>query len=422
MVSTAEKTMPRRIAVFGAGQSGRAAVRLGNSLGIDADCFDEVEGKGSSQSVFGAEEVIKYDAFVFSPGFSSDHPWCVLCHQSDRPCYSELGFAALFWKGSLLGVTGTNGKTSLTMLLTEAFRQNGDAVTAAGNIGRPLSDVCVEYNGGAGMRAICEISSFQAELTLGLQLDGLVWTNFAEDHLDRHGSMEAYLEAKAGLIKCLKPEAPSVFGPSVPFRGSVRIGTETDLPKGLAADSVFGFSPQQENLKLARLLWRALELPGDVLLDAARQFKAPRHRLEKIDEWSGVEFWNDSKATNLHAVKSALYAFKDPVFWVGGGRSKGADLKIFAGELSGQIESAYLYGEVAPALAEALAEVGLKTAVFGSLKDAVTAACMDAQLARPASLLFSPGFSSFDQFSGFEERGESFVSAVLSLKQRGEAT
>ncbi len=143
------------------------------------------------------------------------HPWRVLAEGSGRPCYSELGFAALHWRGKLLGVTGTNGKTTITSLLCNALEAAGQSAVEAGNIGTALSDCVLGDANHEEATAVCEISSFQAELPLGLQLDGLIWSNFAEDHLDRYGSMAEYFAAKAQLLTCLRADAPSVLGTDV---------------------------------------------------------------------------------------------------------------------------------------------------------------------------------------------------------------
>ena len=177
----------RCIAVFGLGVSGRAALKLVEALGAQGLCFD---AQGADFSTADCE---RCDAFIFSPGFAARHPWRLLCEQSGKPCFSELGFAAQFWPGKLLAVTGTNGKTTVTKLLCEALNQVGHPAVTAGNIGTPLSTRVLDADAGW---AVCEISSFQAELPEGLALDGLLWTNFAEDHLDRYADMEEYLRQK----------------------------------------------------------------------------------------------------------------------------------------------------------------------------------------------------------------------------------
>ncbi|MGC6454913.1 MAG: Mur ligase family protein [Coraliomargaritaceae bacterium] len=415
-VEGAEKPLPRRVAVFGAGKSGSAAIRLCQHLGISCQLFDQDSKNTECYTTFGEGELSAFDAFVFSPGFAASHPWRILCQESDRPCFGECGFAASFWRGPLLGVTGTNGKTSVTTLLTDALNRSGLKAIAVGNVGRPLSEVCIENKDSESIWAVCELSSFQAELPRGLLLDGLIWTNFAEDHLDRYNSMEEYLQAKAKLLDCLKPGAPAVLGSSVPLESQPesRAGHwQTDLP----INSIFSSPHQNENFQLIARIWRALELPEPALLSAASSFQTLPHRLQKVAQINGVDFWNDSKATNYHAALAAVASMESPIYWIGGGRSKGGDIRSFASDLSKGISAAYLYGEVGAKEAFHFSASMDRVSTYSSLEEAVKAASVDAIAAAPASVLLSPGFSSFDLFSSYEQRGECFTSTVLSLKQ-----
>ena len=407
----------RRIAVFGAGVSGQAAVQLVEAIGAEAELFDE------QGHVFSEADCGGYDAFIFSPGFAGQHPWRRQCVNSGKPCYSELGFAAQFWSGKMLGVTGTNGKTTVTELICDALNRAGQSAVTAGNIGAPLSERMLHAE---ATWAVCEISSFQSELPQALELDGLIWTNFAEDHLDRYSDMTEYFDAKANLLNCVKTDAPVVLGDSVydwievaQHRPrcvllSSRVRCE-DAP-ALPEPSPFSFSPQSENFQLATQLWRALELPDSALVEAATEFQLAPHRLAKITQWQGVSFWNDSKATNFHAALAAAKSMQEPIYWIGGGSGKGGALAEFARSMSDQIEAAFVYGDVANELAAALEKYLPRVQSSPRFEDAVRGASRAALAASPAVVLLSPGFASFDQFQSYAERGESFISAVLSLK------
>lgn len=414
--------MLKRIAIFGAGLSGQAARRLALSLGQDVCLFDE--GGAGDASEFTQDELCGFDAFIFSPGFSMTHPWRVLAECSDRPCYSELGFAALHWQGRLLGVTGTNGKTTITSLLCNALESAEQTAVEAGNIGTPLSDVVLSDANQAEATAVCEISSFQAELPLGLQLDGLIWSNFAEDHLDRYDSMAGYFAAKAQLFSCLRPDAPSVLGADVvafdprvaEIRGSIVVDGDSVLVESLAVESPFRLEPQRTNFALVAALWGSLELSAGALVESANAFQLAAHRLSPVATWGGVTFWNDSKATNFHAALAALDALEMPIFWIGGGSGKGGDLDAFAHLVAPKIEAAFLYGEIAEALGVSLRAVHSRVGVHANFSDAVEAAVRGALADSPSVVLLSPGFASFDQFSGYAARGKTFISNVLSLK------
>lgn len=403
-----------RVAVFGAGISGRAAVKLCEHLGLAVNLYDEA-GQGDSAE-FGANELVSADAFIFSPGFAADHPWRVLVERSDKPCFSELGFAARLWKGRLIGVTGTNGKTTVTSLLADALENAGHCAVAGGNIGRPLSSIFLEFIDSPEAWAVCEISSFQAELPLGLHLDGLLWTNLSEDHLDRHGSMDAYYAAKAQLLECLKPGAPVLMGHSVPHPRAIRPELLT-WADALEADSPFIRLPQLKNYNLAAELWSQLGLPEAPLVDAANHLQLAPHRMALVGSWGGVSFWDDSKATNFHAARAAIAGMEEPVYWIGGGATKGGDIDRFACEVGELVTASFVYGEAGEQLTAAMRANSVPVDYSPDFSDAVNAACSAALQAGSGAVLMSPGFASFDQFRSYAARGESFISTVLSLKQ-----
>lgn len=400
-------------------------MRLAESLGDSVTLFDE-SGKGAETS-FEPGDIERFDSCVWSPGFPANHPWRQIAESSDKLCLSEIDFAARFWKGRIYGVTGTNGKTSLTTLLVKAFENTGRPSVAVGNIGLPFADAVLSDLNTAESVAVCEISSFQAELTTGTFLDGLLWTNFAEDHLDRYSDLEAYFAAKAQLFSCVKKEGPVVLGPKMAHwmqrfqieGGDVDIAepfSETD--EVLPPSSPFFTGPQAENFAVAARFWERLGLSSLALIKAAEEFELGPHRLNLVSDWNGVLFWNDSKATNFHATLGALKSMTGSVYWIGGGQSKGGDLTGFAQSLAPQVERAFLYGEVAEALADALEGEGLPVEIEVRCEAVIEKAFLAAQSFPPNHLLFSPGFASFDQFSSYAERGKCFTDKVLGLKRR----
>jgi UDP-N-acetylmuramoylalanine--D-glutamate ligase len=414
--------MRLRLAIFGVGLSGQAAKRLALAQGHEVTLFDEAGGgdKGS----FDLSQLARYDRFIFSPGFAADHPWRLQAERSGKRVQSEISFAAEHWKGHLIGITGTNGKTTLTHFLAEALQRAGKNAVFAGNIGQPLSDVILDVENVESAYAVCEISSFQAELSRGIQLDGLLWTNFAEDHLDRYESMAHYFLAKAELFKCLKPDSVCVIGPQVvpwldrvnePF-GRARIANEDRaLMSRLRPDSVFTRFPYSENFALAAEFWRLTAEPVEALLAAANEFKLAPHRLDVVVGKGGVNYWNDSKSTNFHSTLAAVQAVPRPIIWIGGGRIKGGNLGAFAKELAPQIDAAVLYGEAAPQMMEALTDQLENVRVVPAFDQAVRVASKLAAACTPANVVLSPGFPSFDQFTSYEARGKSFNSIVLGL-------
>lgn len=414
--------MNQRIAIFGAGLSGNAARKLALARGDIPTLFDEAR-QGDAE-VFDLSRLHDFDAFVFSPGFSSKHPWRKWVAKSGKRLRSELGFAAEHWQGSIIGVTGTNGKTTLTRFLAGVLVQSGKRALAAGNIGRPLSELVLDPASDASSIAVCEISSFQAELPEGLKLDALLWTNFAEDHLDRYETISDYFRAKAGLLDCLKADAPLIIGPQVvpwfqrfqrPMDRAVIAYEDTVQMARLRPGAALSRPPYRENFSLAAAYWRLRGEAEEVLLAAAHEFTLSSHRLDIVAEKAGVTYWNDSKATNFHATLAALMAVPRPVIWIGGGKMKGGHLQHFAEALSGRIHAAVLYGEAAPEMERVLRGKVPEVHRAERFREAVLLASRIASASVPSQVLLSPGFSSLDQFNSYEERGKSFISTVLGL-------
>jgi UDP-N-acetylmuramoylalanine--D-glutamate ligase len=418
--------MSKSYAIFGAGLSAQAARRLAQAKGHEVVLIDEAGG--GDQDTFEEADLARFECFVFSPGFAMEHPWRVLAEASQQPCLSEIAFASQYWQGQIIGITGTNGKSTLTVLIDKALRMSGHVSAAVGNIGYPFSDAVLSESNQVGAYAVAEISSFQAELPDGLQLDALLWTNFAEDHLDRYSSMAQYFSAKAQVFDCLKSDGICVIGPQVEhwmassqkeFDACTIAHEDTSLVFKLAADSVFHRFPYSESFSVAAELWRLLDKPLTPLIKAANEFSLAPYRLDVVAEFDGIRFWNDSKATNYHATLAALESVGRPIVWIGGGRVKGGDVEAFADEMARHVDAAVLYGEVAERLSDALAGSLESVRVCDHLKDAIMAAVELAKGMAGANVLFSPGFSSFDQFSSYNERGKSFTDTVLSLKNVG---
>ena len=415
--------MSKQYAIFGAGLSAQAARRLAKAKGLSVVLIDEA-GEGD-QATFEASDLERFQCFVFSPGFEPEHPWRILAEGSTKPCLSEIAFAARYWDGKIIGVTGTNGKSTLTTLLDNALSLIGHVSLAAGNIGYPFSDAVLSDANKSAAYVVLEISSFQAELADGLQLDGLLWTNFAEDHLDRYGSMHRYFRAKAKLFNCLKRDGICAIGSQVAdwmanqrkaFDSCCIAHEVTELALQLDKESVFQRLPYSKNFSIAVELWRLMDVAPAALIEAANTFVLPPYRLDVVAECDSVRFWNDSKATNFHATLGALRSINRPIVWIGGGRARGGDIEAFAKQVGSRVDIAILYGEVAERLAKALKSFLEPVHIHKHLDHAITAAAEFAAKIPQANVLFSPGFASYDQFDSFAARGKSFNDRVLSLK------
>lgn len=412
------RLLGRPVAIFGAGVSGLGVRELLARIGAAGRIYDEhAAGAGSD---FTPEHAARHGLVVYSPGFSPRHPWLAAARAAGGRCVGELDFASLFWTGELLAITGTNGKTTLTEFLAHALSLAGRPAHVAGNVGYPLSR-CVVEQAGRVQVAVCEVSSFQAETLEFLRPTAVLWTNFAEDHLERHAGMDDYFAAKWRLVE--RASSADVFAGTSVQRQAARTGRT--LPPGAAiategiardaalAGTVFADYPQYENFLLAAAWWRHAGLPMDKLYAAARSFALGAHRLAAVRTVSGVTWWNDSKATNFHAVEAALGTFARPVLWIGGGRAKGGDLGGFVRRLTGRVGHAFLIGETAAVLAGHCRAAGIPATVCASLAEAVTAA---AKLAAAGDhVLLSPAFASFDMFRGYDDRGRQFIQLVEKL-------
>lgn len=414
------------VAIFGNGISGRSVACLLDYLKINYIIYDKVAGGGVC-SDFSEEECKKHSLVVFSPGFPEDHIWIERSWRNGCYLLGELDFASIFWKGKIIAITGTNGKSTLTQLLTNALVESGLNAIACGNIGNALS-AQYKYFSDKEAIAVCEVSSFQAEGLKYFSPDALLWTNFDEDHLDRYPNLKEYFNAKWSLVNRLKTNillidetvkqfalSNSFSFPMEPIIVDEQVQYNERITKG-----VFSKSPQTKNYLLATTYWRLSGYDIKILKKVALSFKALPHRLTKVDTVNGITFWNDSKGTNFLATLEALKQFKKRVLWIGGGKYKGGDLETFVYKISPYIQEAFLIGQTAQALAFFFKINDVKARIYASLEDAVEAAsAFESGLSSAVQdIVFSPGFSSFDMFNNAEERGNFFEKKVLELKRK----
>ena len=409
------------VAVLGGGVSGRATAALVERLGGIARIFDERSGAGESDA-FRPGAGSPYKLVIFSPGFLPSHPWILAARAAGCTCLGELDFASVFWRGSVVAVTGTNGKTTLTEFLTFALRSIGRDAIAVGNVGRAFSEAVVERGGGApDSVAVCEVSSFQSETFRHFRADAALWINFAEDHLERHGTMEGYFLAKWRLFE--RTIGGHVFAGSTVQQAAEQFGQP--LPPGAAVETlfqpgdvllrgtVFEDYPQRENFIIADAWWSAAGLREGALYAAAQNFRLGPHRLTCVAESDGVRWWNDSKATNFHATEAALARFPSPVVLLAGGKAKGGDIAGFVQRIAAKVRVVFLIGETRNVLATLFGAAGVPHRVCADLDEAVR---MAAVAARPGDeVVLSPGFASLDQFRGYDDRGTQFERLVKNL-------
>jgi len=393
------------VAIFGRASSGRAASALLEGLGATCHVFDQQHEEDSLRD-FGRSDLARYRLAVASPGFAADHEWIGLARERGCEVVPEIDLGASLWEGPIIAITGTNGKTTLTEFLVAALNSSGIEAFACGNIGRPFSSLVSEEMNREAI-AVCEVSSFQAELSKHLRPDTVVWTNFDEDHLDRHGSMESYFASKYRLIELMRGECvfhdesvasfARVFGRETREHWRVDAGQEA---RSLGVNgTLFEALPERNTFVMARAVWDSMGLDRADLIEAAKVFQKSPHRMELVARRGGVSYWDDSKSTNFHAVFGALERFEDPVHWIGGGRFKGGDRRRFAAGIAPSLASAHLIGECALDLKAMLEKNGVLATVYDSMEEAVAGASSSA--ACGANILLSPGFASLDMYDGY---------------------
>jgi UDP-N-acetylmuramoylalanine--D-glutamate ligase len=409
----------RPVAVFGNGISGLAAKDLLDKKGQAYDIFDQKE------KCFAPENAGKCSLVVSSPGFSPDHPWIKLAKEKGKIIISELDLGICYsMEKSLVGITGTNGKTSLTTILNHVANQVGYSSMTLGNIGYPLSSAVAEGET-SGKVIFLETSSFQATQSTCLSTDSLLWTNFTPDHLDYHKSVKEYFLAKLKLANDCKHASNVWVGESVissaqrlriplnPDFKVVRSLLQQEIPRNL--NSCLKSIPQLENLAFALNWFENLGVSRSHFFEALDGYQLEPHRLQKVDCVNQVSFWNDSKSTNLASVLAACRSFSEKIIWIGGGKNKGQEANNFANFLAPFLDRAFLIGEMSFSLNECLARSGIPSISCKSLKDALIQAFQSAT--QKQNILFSPGFSSFDMFLNYAERGKTFESLVFDLKR-----
>ena len=379
--------LARPVAVLGAGVSGQGVLALLAASGSRGVLYDEKAA--DAERNFTAAVAAGHSLVVYSPGFAPEHPWLAVARAAGCTCVGELDFASVFWRGDVVAITGTNGKTTLTEFLVHALNAAGRRAGATGNVGYPFSRFVVEQTDRVDV-AVCEVSSFQAETLQYLRPTATLWTNFAEDHLERHPGLAAYFS-----------------GRNLP--DPARLVTAGRSPDVRLAGTAFAGYPQHENFLLAAAWWQLAGLPESALYAAAQTFQLGQHRLSRVGEKRGVTFWNDSKATNFHA----LATFAGPVLWIGGGKAKGGDLAGFVHRIARQVRHAFLIGETSSSLLGHCRESRVPATPCASLAEAVGGAFT---LAGPGDqVVLSPGFASFDMFRGYDDRGRQFQQLVENL-------
>jgi UDP-N-acetylmuramoylalanine--D-glutamate ligase len=421
-IATPLSSLPEKALVLGLARSGEAAAlaladRGVRVLGVDRNAeLDAGRLRAAGvEVVLGAEDPALLDGvdlLVKSPGVPSEVPLAAAARDRGITVWSEVELGSRILPNPVLGVTGTNGKTTTAELLGAIFRAADRHVAVAGNVGRPLTGLDGALEADAWI--VCELSSFQLEDIDAFRPRVAILLNLTPDHLDRHADLDAYRAAKLRIFENQGPDdtavVPRGFDP-VPG-GARRVEFAADDP--LPAEPRIPGDHNRENAAAATAAARAAGIPDAAIAEALGSFAGVPHRLELVRELDGVRWINDSKATNPEAAERALGAYPPGLRVILGGSRKGGSFTALAQQAHEScVACAYLIGETADEIAEALAREGVRFRHSRDLAQAVADARADAE---PGDVvILSPACASYDQFTNFEERGDRFRELVEAL-------
>ena len=441
-----------RYGVLGAGRSGKAAAAalldLGKQVTIHDDFATDDEPAIAELVHRGAllrlgEQAVELgdaQAIVVSPGVAPDHPLLTRAATEGIPARAELELGWLLADGApIVAITGTNGKTTVTMLIQRIFEDAGIRSVAAGNIGLPLCEAVRADADAAKTVYVVEVSSFQLETVDQFTPQVAVILNVTPDHLDRHPTLEAYARAKARLTDRQSPDQVLVVNQDDPFCQAIaartrartmRFSLERPVDDGvrLDGDRIVLEQPNDApqpiltagelqmigqhniaNSMAAACAALAMGVAPQAIASTLRNFRAAPHRMERIAERDGVSYINDSKATNLGAMRRAIESFEGGIHLIAGGRDKNSPFATVAELIADRVRRVYLIGEAAEPMERAWGD-RLPCDRCETLERALAVASDRTQAGE--IVLLSPGCASFDQFRSYGHRGEVFTQWV----------
>lgn len=422
----------RRFGVVGLARTGLSVLRFLARSGAAAVAWDEsAEARAAAKGAFpnlsledfATLDLSGLDGIVVSPGVPLNrHPLAARAREAGVPMLGDLQLfqmaRAKLPPHRVVGITGTNGKSTTTALLHHLLAAAGMVARLGGNIGLPILDQAPLPAGGV---YVLELSSYQIDLCTTLACDVAIYTNLTPDHLDRYDGISGYAAAKERLFAMQPPGAHAVIATDDDWtRGAaMRLPAGIQLTRVSAADIAAHDQARwpalqgphnAQNVACAAAAARLLGVGEQALEAGLRSFPGLAHRMEIVSEIGGVRFVNDSKATNPTSVAPALQAYP-AIHWILGGQAKSADLDACLPHL-GSVKAAYVIGEAAPLFAGIL-KPRVSVVEAGTLDRAVAAA---AAAAVPGdTVLLSPACASFDQFRDFEARGAAFRDAVRRI-------
>ena len=445
----------KRVLVVGLGKSGLSAAMFLRSQGARVTVSDTRSATALEKEIpalldagimvesggHGLLTFRRQDLIVISPGVPMDTPEVKQVNAFGMPIIGELELASRYLKGQVVAITGANGKTTTTALVGAILKEAGHPTNVGGNIGVPVIDLVAAST--PDTMNVLEVSSFQLETVHEFHPKVAVILNITPDHLDRHGSFENYVAAKEKIFArqdasdflvlnaddrvtqmCASRARSEVFwfsASKVVRRGAflregiaVWVGKEGGVTEAVMPVSEIPLkgSHNIENVLAAVCVARLMEVPAERIRAAVAQFKAVEHRLELVRTLHGVEYYNDSKATNVDAAAKAVASFAGGIHLILGGKDKDSDYTALAGLLKQRVKIVYTIGSAAEKIQRQLHGV-VKMNSAGTLQNALDYAAGNAE---PGDVvLLSPACSSFDQFENYEHRGQTFRQLVEQL-------
>ncbi|MAI86529.1 MAG: UDP-N-acetylmuramoyl-L-alanine--D-glutamate ligase [Candidatus Marinimicrobia bacterium] len=450
-----ENIIDKRITVIGLGISGKAASILANQLGAivyasDSNSSEEIVSNAmelmhdhhiATETGIHTNKIYNSDLWIISPGVSAKSIIIKEAFNHNIPIVSEIEFASWFTKFPIIGITGSNGKTTTTYILNQMFKASQSVGVIGGNIGIPFSECILKeiLQPSKNLVYLLEISSFQLEFISSFRPYLSIYTNISEDHLDRHYSMKEYVKMKLRLLENCKKNNTVVFNEDDDtlksiFHNSLLKKSTFGIKSSnhtfyLKNDAIYHSVSDKKIIKIKDIKLKgkhnllnflAAATCADIygvkiedIKNVFKTFKGIPHRIEYVTTIMGVEYINDSKATNINSVIVAIKTYNKPIILLLGGVNKGIDFGLLIPHIKcSSIKTILAYGEAGEQIKSALGDA-VRLFIVNDLNSAVKNAH---SIAQPGDVvLLSPGCASFDQFKNFEDRGDFFKSKVKAL-------
>lgn len=449
--------MEKRIVILGGGESGVGAALLAQAKGYEvfvsdkstiAQTYKDILKEASigfEEGFHSDELILKASIVVKSPGIPNTAPIVQKLYEIGVDVIGELEFASRFTKAKLIGITGTNGKTTTTLLTYHLLKEAGLKVGLAGNVGSSLAKQVIkdEFD-----YYVVEISSFQLDDMVLFKPDVAILLNITPDHLDRYEyDLEKYAQSKFGIVKNLEKTAPFIYfaddieiasrlhlvdeGRRLPISIGDKVREGAYSSEGelhfIVADGTTAFKISLSDIPLkgshnaintmaAVLAAVVTGVPGNAIVKGLKSFKNAPHRMEKVGEINGISFINDSKATNVDAVFYALEGFAEPLIWIAGGIDKGNNYDKIISLVKKNVKAMVCLGKDNAKLKDYFQDILPLKEENVAMKGAVEKAFSLAE--RGDVVLLSPACASFDLFKNYEDRGDQFRAAVGALMDR----